>query len=130
MTVASRSYSKALNRLLGDPDVEQELRLRGLFAADIGSHSTRKGAASYVASGSTACPSHAAITLRAGWKMPGVQDTYVRYEAAGDMFVGRTVAGLPFNSHLFSVLSPHFLNTGDAATAVTTCFPHFPPNLA
>jgi hypothetical protein len=123
-------YSKALNRLLGDPDVEQELRLRGLFAADIGSHSTRKGAASYVASGSTACPSHAAITLRAGWKMPGVQDTYVRYEAAGDMFVGRTVAGLPFNSHLFSVLPPHFLNTGDAATAVTTCFPHFPPNLA
>ncbi|KAF1780750.1 hypothetical protein GQ600_3148 [Phytophthora cactorum] len=41
-------------------------------------------------------PSAAAICIRAGWTLPGVQDTYIRYEAAGDRIVGRYVAGLPF----------------------------------
>ena len=48
-------------------------------SVDIGSHSFRKGAATYSSSGSTACPSSAAIHLRAGWSMGGVQNTYLRF---------------------------------------------------
>ncbi len=62
----------------------RELKSRGYTAGDLGSHSTRKGAASFVSSGSTACPSGSAVTLRAGWSLVGVQDCYIRYEAAGD----------------------------------------------
>ena len=52
------------------------------------SHSFRKGAATFVASGRTAAPSSAAVTNRAGWSLPSVKDTYLRYEAAGDQYGG------------------------------------------
>lgn len=45
----------------------------------------------------------------AGWGLPGFRDTCVRYESAGDMIVGRFVAGLPFESANFTVLPPFFL---------------------
>eukprot|EP00644_Phytophthora_capsici_P004202 jgi/Phyca11/109999/e_gw1.17.452.1 len=41
-------------------------------------------------------------------KQDGVQDRYFRYEAAGDQFLGRVVAGLPVNSAQFASLPPHF----------------------
>ncbi|OWY98832.1 hypothetical protein PHMEG_00030295, partial [Phytophthora megakarya] len=44
----------------------------------------------FYSSGSTACPSAVAVHLRAGWSKGGVQDRYLRHDAAGDMFVGRT----------------------------------------
>ncbi|KAJ8578939.1 hypothetical protein ON010_g261 [Phytophthora cinnamomi] len=40
--------------------------------------------------GSTACPPAVAVHLRAGWAMGGVHGRYLRHDAAGDMFVGRT----------------------------------------
>ncbi len=40
--------------------------------------------------------------------MGGVQDTYLRYESAGDMYVGRTVSGLPSDDVNFAILPPHF----------------------
>lgn len=43
-------------------------------------------------------PSALSIFLREGWSLPGVQDSYVRYESAGDRIVDRFVAGLPFES--------------------------------
>lgn len=112
-------------------EVQHQLLSRGLKVNDIASHSARKGAATYVSSGSTACPPHAAITLRAGWSMPGVQDTYIRYEAAGDMFVGRTVAGLPINSPDFAVLPPHFFQNDHelVKSSVALCFPGAPPEI-
>lgn len=39
---------------------------------DIGTHSIRKGASTYCASGSTACSSSTAIHLRADWTLGGV----------------------------------------------------------
>ncbi|ETO75033.1 hypothetical protein F444_09325 [Phytophthora nicotianae P1976] len=65
----------------------------------------RKGAATYCASGSTACPSSTSVHLRAGWSLGGVQNTYLRYESAGDMHAGRTVSGLPPDSHEFAHLT-------------------------
>lgn len=47
-----------------------------------------------------------------------------RYEQAGDMFVGRTVAGLPLGSPDFSILPPHFIESQD--DLVKACFPGAP----
>ena len=49
-----------------------ELDSRGLGVEQIGTHSIRKGAASFAASGTTASPSALAIHLRAGWSFSGV----------------------------------------------------------
>jgi hypothetical protein len=46
-----------------------------------------------------------------------VQDTYVRYEAAGDRIVGRFVAGLPLQSSGFAMLLPFFANVDDEVRA-------------
>lgn len=86
----------------------EELKHFGYVAEDIGSHSCRKGAATYVSSGTTLGPSTAAIAQRCGWSLSKVLDTYLLYEAAGDQFVGRMLAGLPILSHEFSTLPPHF----------------------
>lgn len=71
----------------------------GIPYDEISTHSYRKGAASYTASGSTAAPPIIAICLRAGWKLGGVLNTYLSLENAGDRFVGRR------SSH-----APHFLS--------------------
>jgi hypothetical protein len=105
----------------------------GAQAENLGSHSMRKGSTTFASSGSTACPSAAAICLRAGWSMPGVQSTYIRYEAAGDQFVGRTVAGLPLDNPNFATLPPFFENGAEdplVAQALRIHFPDLPPGLA
>ncbi|KAG6941530.1 hypothetical protein JG688_00018620 [Phytophthora aleatoria] len=58
-----------------------------------GTHSVRKGVATFACGGSTGGPSI---------------DRYFRYEAAGDQFLGRVVAGLPVNDSKFAALPPHF----------------------
>jgi len=72
-----------------------------------GTHSIRKGSATYASSGTTHSPSHAAIANRAGWSL-GIRSRYLRYEDAGDEFVGRTVCGLNVNDISFGVLAPRF----------------------
>jgi hypothetical protein len=122
-------YRRVLARLLLLENTKNELVSRGMDATDIGTHSTRKGAATYCSSGTTACPSSAAIHLRAGWAMGGVQDTYLRYESAGDMHVGRTVCGLPTNSTDFAILPPFFIERGVLLeSSITACFPGLPQN--
>ena len=80
----------------------------GVESKYIGSHSLRKGAAIFVSSGATCSPPQVATNIRAGWTMGIVQDTYLRYESAGDQYVGRVVSGLPLCSAKFSVLPPQF----------------------
>lgn len=101
-------FRKILARTLNMDSIALELERRAVNSQDLGTHSMRKGASTYCSSGSTSCPSSVAIHLRAGWTLGGVQDTYLRYESAGDMFVGRTVSGLPVNSPEFSILPPLF----------------------
>ena len=76
----------------------------GVDIDDIGVHSLSKGAASFVSSGATCAPPQVATNIRAGWSMGIIQDTYLRYEAAGDQYVGRGVAGLPLCSPKIVVL--------------------------
>lgn len=53
--------------------------------------------------------------------MGGVQDRYLRYEAAGDMIVGRMVSGLPINSAEFSILPPHFQTIDESLSSILNC---------
>lgn len=76
-----------------------------------GTHSIRKGVATFAGSGSTGGPSIASVCLRVGWALGGVQDRYIRYEAAGDQYLGRVVAGLPLNSPSCAVPPPHLETT-------------------
>lgn len=84
------------------------LDANGIPFEEIGTHSYRKGSATYTASGSTSAPPIVAICLRAGWKLGGVLNTYLSLESAGDRFVGRVCALLPQVSKKFCVLPPRF----------------------
>ena len=124
-------FRKILSRMVLLENVAVELERRAIDPASLGTHSMRKGASTYGASGSTACPPSAALQLRAGWTLPGVQGTYLRYEAAGDMYVGRTVSGLPIDKPEFAILPPNFegADTKVIRDALRLVFPTLPRNL-
>jgi hypothetical protein len=112
-------------------NVQKEIEKRGIKSENIGTHSMRKGASTFGSSGTTACPSSTAIHLRAGWTIGGVQDSYLRYEKAGDMHVGRTVTGLPVMKAEFGTLPPHFIKGAEdtVESALISCFPGIPIGL-
>ncbi|KAH9134399.1 hypothetical protein AeRB84_004524 [Aphanomyces euteiches] len=74
-----------------------------------GTHSIRKGVATFACSASTGGPSIVSVCLRCGWSLGDVKDRYFRYEAAGDQYLGRVVAGLPINSADFARLPPQLV---------------------
>ncbi|ETN22049.1 hypothetical protein PPTG_02102 [Phytophthora nicotianae INRA-310] len=110
-------FRKTFGRALDKQDSEH----------DYGTHSIRKGVATYACNGSTGGPSIVSVCLRCGWSLGGVQDRYFRYEAAGDQFLGRVVAGLPVNSAQFASLPPHFKdnNCPIVREGVISMFPAF-----
>ena len=122
-------FRKALGRIARLSEVAEYLETLGLEANDLGSHSMRKGSATFCSSGSTSCPPSSAIHLRAGWAMGGVQDTYIRYESAGDMYVGRTVSGLPQDRAEFASVGPYFLDSDVLNQSVELVFPSLPPTM-
>ena len=118
-----------LTKLL-EGSAKDELDSRGISPTDIGTHSLRKGSSSYSSSGSTACPSAVAVHLRAGWNVGGVTDRYLRYEGAGDMYVGRTVCGLPITHAEFAILPPHFTERNLLINqTITECFANLADNM-
>ena len=98
-----KRFSKYLEKILLQYK-DEIVRDFGVDIDDIGVHSLRKGAASFVSSGATCAPPQVATNIRAGWSMGIIQDTYLRFEAAGDQYVGRVVVGLPLCSPKFAVL--------------------------
>lgn len=99
--------------MLETEDLKLRMEFEGIKAEDISTHSIRRGSATYAPSGSTAGPSTSSVYLRAGWKLGGVQDRYIHHHHAGDMHVGRIVAGLPADDPNFAILPPFFnLNRG------------------
>lgn len=100
-------YASILNKVIEKH--QEEFARIGVKPGTIGTHSARKGAATYAASGCTICPSMSSICNRAGWKLGGTRDKYIKYEAAGDQFLGRTLCGLNSLTKEFS-LSPPFFN--------------------
>ncbi|OQR94728.1 hypothetical protein THRCLA_22218 [Thraustotheca clavata] len=130
----SRQYErfrKELRLLLTVPEIATEMERRGVNVNYIGTNSFRKGATAFCVSGSTACPSYAAVQLRAGYPIAGVGDTNSLYEIVGDQYVGRTVCGLPINSHEFGFLPPHFIVSNSLiTTALNLTFPRAPTALS
>lgn len=123
-------FGNTIRRVLSTTEGAAELTRRGLKPDSIGTHSIRKGSATYVSSGTTACPSAASVHRRAGWTMGRVPDIYLRYESAGDQYVGRTVSGLPLLSSDFAILPPFFSHNSDSvAAAIQQCFVNLPPSL-
>lgn len=82
----------------------------GFQPEDYGTHSFRKGIASFVA-GFIGGPGIISIFLRAGWSVGPVQDRYLTYADGGDQLCGRVACGLNFNDgSKFAVLPPTFAN--------------------
>lgn len=75
---------------------------------NLGSHSIRKGSATYCASGSTVAPSIVSICLRAGWTISGAKERYLKFEGAGDQFVSRVASGLDPTTKNFAVSPAYF----------------------
>lgn len=61
-----------------------------------------------VSAGCTVSPPIVFICIRAGWIMGGVKHKYLKYKAAGDLYVGRYAASLDQLRNKFSVSPPHF----------------------
>jgi hypothetical protein len=84
-----------------------ERNLQGL-----GCHSIRKGAITFASNGTPESVPFGSIQVRARWNSSGPNGTlyrrYVRFEAAGDQFIGRILAGLPVQSSDFSAMPPRF----------------------
>ena len=105
-------YADILNLTLKKYEVE--FARIGVKVGTIGTHSARKGAATLAASGCTISPSMASICTRAGWTLGGTRDKYIKYESAGDQFLGRTVCGLNSLVKEFSISPPFFnMNGGE-----------------
>ena len=84
------TFSKGLDRMLRKMEAEGQLARFGKCKGDIGTHSIRKGAITYLSS-LPGGPSSASICLRAGWTMGRVKDTYIKFAEAGDEFAGRSL---------------------------------------
>ena len=87
---------------------EEKVNTLGFSVWDIGTHSIRKGAVSYLAS-LVGGPPMASTCIRAGWTMGRVRDIYMRYVASGDQYVGRLLCLLPILSIKFGASPPFFV---------------------
>ena len=98
-------FSKMLARCIVDH--QEQVFALGFLPRDLGTHSIRKGAISYLAS-LVGGPPAASICIRAGWTMGRVRDIYMRYVSSGDQFCGRCLALLPILDVGFAVSPPFF----------------------
>jgi hypothetical protein len=86
---------------------EDEVRSMGFEVRNLGTHSIRKGASSYLTS-LPGGPSAAATSIRGGWSMGNVKDRYFKYFEAGDQYVGRCIALNPVLSEALASSPPFF----------------------
>ncbi len=98
-------FTKYLRSIIGDN--EQALLDFGLEIKDLGTHSFRKGTATYL-SGMPGGPTAIAIYLRAGWSLGNVQQRYILSGDGGDQVCGRAASGLKITDPAFASLPPHF----------------------
>ena len=81
----------------------------GYKRGEIGTHSIRKGASSYLSS-IPGGPDSGSISNRAGWSQGRVKDIYIRYVPSGDQFVGRCLSLLPLLATDFASSPPYFVD--------------------
>jgi hypothetical protein len=88
------------------------LQSQGVEISMIGTHSFRKGIASFL-SGTPGGPTAISIYLRAGWSLGPVQSRYILEGEGGDQVCGRAACGLPLTDVSFADLPPHFLRSDE-----------------
>eukprot|EP00957_Ditylum_brightwellii_P169392 12892716-Ditylum_brightwellii.AAC.1 len=73
------------------------------------------GTTTYAGGGTMTSPGGISISIRGGWTMGKIQDTYMLYKKAWDQYIGILLTGLPVMSHLFAATHPQFiyLKSGD-----------------
>ena len=107
---AESRFSKWLSNLcLTNKEV---LLNQGVDISMIGTHSFRKGIASFL-SGTPGGPTAISIYLRAGWSLGPVQSRYILEGEGGDQVCGRAASGLPLTDVSFANLPPHFLRNNE-----------------
>ena len=104
-----KDQKKRFNRLLNEVFVEHEdkYQANGDDVSDLGSHSIRKGGATYCCAAANPAPPIVSVCLRAGWSLGRVKERYLKYENTGDELVGRTLTGINPSSGEFGI-SPCF----------------------
>jgi hypothetical protein len=107
---AESRFSKWLHKLCADN--KRLLVNQGIDISMIGTHSFRKGIASFL-SGTPGGPTAISIYLRAGWSLGPVQSRYILEGEGGDQVCGRAATGLPLTDVSFANLPPHFVS-GDS----------------
>ena len=95
-----------LKEVVRSDDHYEEFSKLGLQPEYFGTHSICKGSITHGAFGVVNGPPIASICIRANWKMPGVMNRYMRYESAGDEYVGRSVCGQVWLGKRFAESSP------------------------
>lgn len=98
-------FSSWLRKLLGSS--ADDLVDMGIIIMEIGTHSFRKGIASFL-SCLTGGPSAIAIYLRAGWSLGAVTARYIFEGGGGDQLCGRAATGICILEPSFADLPPHF----------------------
>ena len=106
-------FSKWLTRLCAGN--KELLRNQGVDISMIGTHSFRKGIATFL-SGSPGGPTAIAIYLRAGWSLGPVHSRYILEGEGGDQVCGRAATGLPLTDTSFANLPAHFLKADNGVT--------------
>jgi len=99
--------------LARDPEI-----LLSIPADRIGTHSLRKGAATYV-DGLKDGPNTDSIKLRMEHRLEGCDHRYIFRGAGNDCHVGRSVSGLDTSSVDMGALPPHFKNHVDVSEVIS-----------
>ena len=102
-------FNRIFLEIVGHPKYRQIFIALGMPPEDFGTHSIRKGAVTFVATGCTTCPPIASICLCSNWAMPGGMNRYIKYESTGNQFKGKCVSGRSRVSTEFAI-SPAYFN--------------------
>jgi hypothetical protein len=102
-------FGKILLKMLGDLSEGERVIFSSINEekTSYGTHSVRKGSASYCASLKDG-PHTVNVFQRAGWSIGNTQDRYLFHGEGSDQFVGRVVSGLPITDVKFACLPPRF----------------------
>ena len=110
---AESKFSKWLRKICEANS--ETLRSQGVDISMIGTHSFRKGVATFL-SGTPGGPTAIAIYLRAGWSLGPVQSRYILEGEGGDQMCGRAATGLPITDVTFANLPAHILTLESGLT--------------
>lgn len=109
---ANKNFCTWLYGLIKSPNSEIDMSNLGSSPDDIGTHSIRKGAATYVC-GLTDGPQSGTIKLRMDHTLGKVDDMYLYIQSGADKFVGRCASCLNMNNLDFNVLPLLFIDMED-----------------